>query len=278
MITITEPFNQKKLVNIVETFQTIAMKINRITVYLTKLTLLISFLVSSSFLYAQDDVKKWRFGLELAGGLSWLKPNNPQQQQDGVGFSYKYGMQFEYKMGDNFGFRSGFNVSSYRAGLKNTLDTLTLDAVMYSSPSSRNFAIDYVNIPIILKMNTNEIGYLTYFGFFGLNLGVKYDAIANISYEKDGVNKEDIPVADHFFLLNSSLVVGAGVEYNLSGHTYLVFSLTYNNGFINVFSGKVDDKENRTVSAVDATTSEVTYGKSRDATLKNVSLNVGIFF
>ena len=37
----------------------------------------------------------------------------------------------------------------------------------------RKYKINYVNIPLILKMKTKEIGYFTYFGEFGAVLGFK---------------------------------------------------------------------------------------------------------
>ena len=38
----------------------------------------------------------------------------------------------------------------------------------------RKYKVNYVTIPIGLKLKTKEIGYLTYFGEFGGNIGIPY--------------------------------------------------------------------------------------------------------
>jgi hypothetical protein len=52
------------------------------------------------------------------------------------------------------------------------------------------------------------------------------------------VNVEDIPVEDEAALLRAAMIVGLGLEYNLSGKTALLLGATFNNGLFNVASNR----------------------------------------
>ena len=49
---------------------------------------------------------------------------------------------------------------------------------------------------------------------------------------------EDLPVEDDVALLRAAMIVGLGIEYNLSGKTALLVGATFNNGLFNVSSNK----------------------------------------
>ena len=86
---------------------------------------------------------------------------------------------------------------------------------------------------------------MKYYGLFGLGLSFNYDASADEEFKYTTANNnggtlsaEDVDYGDEINLIRASLVVGLGAEYNLSGNTSLLFGLTFNNGFTNIFSEK----------------------------------------
>ena len=102
---------------------------------------------------------------------------------------------------------------------------------------SRNMKVNYVNIPLLIKMKTNEIGYLTYYGQFGLNTSVNTSArttdggeiVVGNSIALDDLKELDI--ANEINLIKLGGIIGFGVEYNVSDATSLTFSLNYDYGF-----------------------------------------------
>ena len=60
------------------------------------------------------------------------------------------------------------------------LDTASTTFSDYSFIKLQNRTIraQYVNIPLFIKMKTNEIGYLTYFGQFGFGVRALFNKIA----------------------------------------------------------------------------------------------------
>ena len=52
------------------------------------------------------------------------------------------------------------------------------------------------------------------------------------------VSYADVPVEDEVALMRAAMIVGLGIEYNLSGKTALLLGATFNNGLFNVASNK----------------------------------------
>ena len=97
---------------------------------------------------------------------------------------------------------------------------------------------NYIEVPAVLKLKTNDIGYLRYFGQFGLN-----NAFLIGQKIKEGVDAGDITKAK---AVDIGLNIGAGVEYNISQETDAVAGLYYVNGFNNAFdSGLGSIKHNQ---------------------------------
>jgi hypothetical protein len=111
---------------------------------------------------------------------------------------------------------------------------------------NRKYVVKYIEIPLMLKMKTNEIGYITYFGQFGFGTSFNLSAKANddFVYETTGDNETitnpDVDVKDDVRFLKESLIIGLGIEYSLGGTTSVIAGINFNNGFSNILKGKND--------------------------------------
>ena len=231
-----------------------------------------------------DNEKKVRFGLQFSPNLSWFKANTEGYKSEGTKFGFSYGLSLEYFMTKNYLFSSGISVLqtagniSYK-GVFNGLNVQN-DLVYVPSDIYVSYKIKYLEIPLVLKLRTNEIGYLTYFGQFGLKAGFNYSAKSDYEYiygssvSKIFSNdaKEDIN------WINLSLVIGVGLEYNISGNTSLSLGLTFNNGFINQLDTKLNELDVNGNALIDNEGNPVLTGKNASANLNYVALNIGIYF
>ena len=240
---------------------------------------------------AQED-KKVRFGLSVAPSVNWYKPENKRVfEYNGPGIGFQWGLDLEYKLND---------IASIYTGLKLTNDagkiSFTQDSVGYQlSPKAdkfidnesitsdnfyllkeRSYRVNYVTLPVGVKMKTNEIGYLTYFGQFGLNTSIRTKARAtDLSSPfdiKTGTSSaeatiDDLNIDDDMNLFRFQLSIGGGAEYNLSGSTSIVFGLNYNLGFSNVAR-----KTSRYIKNMQAENINQRF------TAHNIALTVGILF
>lgn len=185
---------------------------------------------------AQTDV---RFGFQVSPVFSWMTTDDNRINPSGTNLGLKLGMVGEFYFRENyavstgigFGFNHGGTLQydfggSYwtRSGLGSALDTL---------PAGTNlkYNIQYVEIPLGLKLRTREFGYLRYFVEPGITLGFKSQARGTIQGRGIGDEAEKINIRKEVNGLNLSWGLGAGVEYSLSENTSLVGGLGFQIGF-----------------------------------------------
>jgi hypothetical protein len=202
---------------------------------------LLAFLLLTTALYAEGD-QKLHFGLKAAPSLAWLKSDSPGYTSDGSKFGFSYGLVTEFNFSDHYAFATGIDIA-YRGGKFKTV--ASADSVTTSISST--YSLQYIEIPLTLKLKTNEIGYLTYYLQAGVAPG--YNIRARSSFVSTtqittagGVQTassegNNIDIKDNINNLNFSMIIGGGIEYTLSGSTVLLAGVQFNNGFLDVFDG-----------------------------------------
>ncbi|MBP7166476.1 MAG: PorT family protein [Bacteroidia bacterium] len=190
-----------------------------------KLLLLVTIILSTLSTYAQDQ--KFHFGLKITPSMAWIKPDNKDIEREGYKLGFSYGVQTEFRIQENYAIASGVQVA-YRGGKLKLVydDSLNIpDAVV-------NYKLQYVEIPMALKMKTNEFNKIRYYGMFGLSPGF----IIRAKYDTD--DEDDIDAKKDINVFNVNMLIGAGLEYTISGSTALTGGIEFNNGFFDVFDGK----------------------------------------
>lgn len=225
---------------------------------------------------AQDDFKKFRFGLKGAPNISWFKPDMKDFKSRGATLKFSYGLTTEFGLTKNYSFVTGLEVTTVGGKLSfpdstyyyadNKMDTANLFFL-----KERQYSMQYIDLPVMLKMKTNEIGYLTYFGQFGFNTSFRTKGVADdkgkFFLAGGDSDRPDIKINDDTGLFRIALNVGAGAEYNIAGNTSMFFGLNYSNGFTNVLKKKSKNLLNK-----DGTVLE------QKAVSKFVALTVGVLF
>jgi opacity protein-like surface antigen len=212
--------------------------------------------------FGQNDYKKFRFGLKGAPNISWMKPEASGLGSGNVALKFSYGLITEFALAENYLFATGLEILETGGTLDFTQDVIAVGSSDFLR--SRKYNLQYLNIPLMLKMRTNEIGYLRYFGMFGFDLGLRTKATATDS--KVGGSYQESNINNDIQLFRVALNLGAGVEYNLVGNTALVVNVNYSNAFTNSLRSR----------------SETLYLNNtrltQYATANFVALNVGIIF
>ena len=215
-----------------------------------------------------SEFRKLRFGLYGQGSLGWLSPIDGKKYSQGpLGLGFGWGFDIEINFNTNTSLRTGINLSTFKAGLNYYNSDLTLAKETYfvldasenyvnwdgNNPPdgdlyqlyNRKFKVNYVNIPVILKLKTNEIGYFTYYGEFGATLGFKTKALVDDEIKPLDYNQSDSSFSNSLNLnqklyildinadkstqpIRIGLNLGARAEYNLSGNTSIFFQLNWN--------------------------------------------------
>lgn len=180
-----------------------------------------------------SQAQKFRFGISGSTGYAWLKPVSKGLTVDKGAPAFSYGLMFDWNLGDNYAIATGLDISYKGGSLAYSKDTIT---------GGTTANLQYIEIPLMLKMKTKAIGYFTYFVQFGGSLGVTLNRSGD--YMLNGVNSAASPIAkvsddklnDYYNPITTSFIVSLGTEYNISGKTNLYGSLFFNNAFIDVLT------------------------------------------
>lgn len=182
--------------------------------------------------------QNFRFGLTASPLISWFGISGDDLKSDGVKIGFQYGLLFERNLGpgDNYVFSSGLIINSAGGFLKRE-DSLN---AIYSTIRS-----GYIEIPLAIKLRTNEVNYMRYYGQFGLTPGINIkarldqeDANGNDLFTDYNLKEETI-TGDKWNLFNLSLTLGLGAEYSMTETTVLTAGVFFQNGFVNVFENSM---------------------------------------
>ena len=189
-------------------------------------------ILSANITNAQEQ--KFHFGLKVAPTIAWMKPDTKGLNKDGSKLGFTYGLMGESNFSPNYAFTYGVQVA-YRGGI------LKYDTVSIFPRTS--FVLKYVELPIGIKMKTNEFNRYRYFGQFGLVPGLNLSAKSAIEKESNIESKANITD------INLSMMIALGAEYTISGSTTFLASLEFNNGFVDVLTKSKDtDPEFKAIS------------------------------
>ena len=238
-----------------------------------KTTALVCLLVISAFTFAQN---KFQLGFHFSPNMGWLQADSETVESDGSKVGFSYGIIADFNIADNYAISTGVNMLTLGSKF-NYPDIQDIDnsGSLTGGRTSAELRTRYVQIPLALKLKTNQIGYMTYYGKFGFAAAYGYDREANTDFVYPGgngsVSKEEVNFDDETNFFRASLIVGLGAEYNISGNTSLVFGVTYDNGLTNIFDedGYNADVDGNGVNPKD---------KNIKALSKAIVLNLGVFF
>ncbi|TXB65071.1 PorT family protein [Vicingus serpentipes] len=225
-----------------------------------------------------DEERKFRLGLHFSPSISWLSTNSSGYTSDGSKLGFAYGLSTEFYLAKNYLFSTGITINSIGGKIKYE-SVYDVNGLLFPSEVKQSIKINYVDIPLTIKLKTNQIGYISYYGNFGVNLGLRYQSKSDFEYtDFDNITKSDVNTSSDIKFMNINLVVGGGIEYNLSGNTNIMLGLTYNNGFINVLDSKTPVLNANGKATINNEGNPVYSDKSASANINFFTLNLGVYF
>lgn len=226
------------------------------TIKSTFLLALVSFFVSNA--QAQDD-RDFRIGFKIIPGLNVVKAKTSNVQKDGSGIGFSFGLMADIKLDQNYFFTPELNITSMSNSMK-MKDTAKLTLPNTSGNFSKvtyKYNLKYIEIPLTFKFRTNESNGIRYWGQIGIAPGVLIGNQVTTSAEQNIPNQPGFPTnekyistasendrydfnehSDNVNLLRTSMILGAGIEYRLSGNTSFYAGLRFNNGFTDILNDK----------------------------------------
>lgn len=231
-----------------------------------KKTILILILVLTGLFTAYAQVKPFRFGAKVIPNISWIRPQTEGYESDGAAMGIGWGFISDVTITDNYFFSTGFDMEWNHAELHYPHKTEGIDqeGTLY-----RQYKLKSIDIPLSIKMRTNQFDRFAFFGQLGIGVGFRIGSKADDQFEYVNENQQTIltpveenEINDEISLVKASVLIGGGAEYFIDESTSIMASISYKNGLTNILDG----------------TNDINTSLKEKAFLNQLQINIGIIF
>lgn len=177
-------------------------------------------------------------GVKVAPNIGWLRVDQDKYSSEGIVPGISWGLIADFYFAENYALSSGFDVS-FHNGKISYPDNHNLSGS--EGMLTRKYRLKYIDIPILVKMKTNDIGSFRFFGLIGIQPGVRIGSKAKDSFSEgptETYTKDWHSIDSQTNLFRMSMVIGAGAEYPIDNSTSLIAGINFINGFSDVLKGK----------------------------------------
>ncbi|MDF1571030.1 MAG: porin family protein [Bacteroidales bacterium] len=165
--------------------------------------------------------------------LSWITSDESGVNGDGAILGLNTGLEFDIFFMPHYAFTFGVDLNnqggkivySDSINFQQTNGTLEIPA-----GSSLKHNLQYLGVPLGLKLKTAELGYTTFYVHGGL--APLFNVRATTSSDPLLLVRENIKPEVHVFSMN--YFIAAGIEYRLAGNTAIIFGFRWSAGFNDV--------------------------------------------
>jgi hypothetical protein len=190
--------------------------------------------------------QKISFGIHADPVIGWFGSDIKETKNNGARPGFNFGLTFNKYFSPNYSFSTGISLINAGGRLVST-DTVIMEFTNFKSTVLPEkpvvYKIQYVAIPLGLKLQTNQIGYVTFFTDLGLDPKVVVGGKADIN----SLNISGEKAINELRIFNLSYHITAGIEYSLGGTTALVAGLNFENNFLDI-TKDIGDQLNDKVS------------------------------
>lgn len=212
--------------------------------------------------FAQDAAEKQILaGLTLGGAMSF-NSSQTNTMDSKVGGAFLAGMALDWSFSKNVGLTTGleFEFDNFTTIYKDKpfFDYDDREIIRHKElgdKSYESFRLDErkhsninLTLPVMLKFQTNYLGYFRYFGRFGIrntvnlmnrtkNMGEGFENVGSLIMAPTDVSElKEMRSKGLMSFYRGSVGITGGAEYNITGNTVLVAELGYFYGFTEMFA------------------------------------------
>ncbi len=178
----------------------------------------------------QIFAQKLSFSVVFDPQLTWMKSDTKSIEREGTRFGFNAGLVLDGYFAENYAFSTGVSILQTGGQLMlvdstGLQDPYWLDTL--PSGTSVIYKLQYITIPLSLKLKSNQIGYNTFFAHLGINNHINIRALAGAP----GTDISDEDIMDEVRLFMMSYFIGGGLEYSLGGNTAWMAGIYFTSGF-----------------------------------------------
>ena len=208
--------------------------------------LLLIVLVFLGAFHSLNGQSRMKFSVHADPQFAWFSSDDESVVPDGSIFHMQTGLQMDLFFDKNYAFSLGFGINNMGGNLRYSDSTVFInktDTIFAAPGQVVRHNLQYLDMPLGLKLKTEELGYATFFLEIGFNPMININAFGTT--KDDLFDKESIRDDTHMF--NLGYHAGIGVEYRLGGSTAAIGGIRWSSGLTDVTG---NDKANVTLNAL----------------------------
>jgi len=213
--------------------------------------------------YPQDQKQSVKLGLKASPNMAWMAPETKNYNYDGISGGATIGLVTDFYFAKNYAFSSGFNFA-FLNGKLTYGDMKILNNDTINGQMNRKYKFVYLDIPYMIKLQTNTFGRVSFFGQIGFSTGFRISAKARDEFVWDGTDspyEENSNITSQTTIIREAVLFGIGLEYHLDVNTRIFFGANYSNSLNNIL------KDINSAS-----------GLNQKALLNFIEFNLGVLF
>ncbi len=205
-----------------------------------KITLLFTFLIGIGLTLSAQETPL-RLGVQVSPTFSWMSSNQNTITGNGTNTGLNIGLTAEYFFGQNYAITSGISFMmnqggtlQYETGGNLFPDSELSDPTFNNLPNGINiqYKLQYIEIPLSIRLQTEEIGYLRYFAQIPyFSIGFPIQGRADFS---SGVTSADENILPDVTSLALTWGLGAGAEYAVSESASLIGGIYFDSSILDM--------------------------------------------
>ncbi|AYA38316.1 PorT family protein [Hymenobacter oligotrophus] len=176
-------------------------------------------------------------GLKVSPSITSLRVSSPTErnfQSDGSRAGIGGGVVVDYFFGENYAFSTGLNLTFKGGNVRYLTENSPTDNSL--STQKQKIGLQYLEIPVTLKLFTNEITTDTklYFQVGGTANARVASRINGNKFYTDPSTGNETKASSHFIVPDAALLGGLGVEYQVGQSTKVFAGVSYHRGLFNI--------------------------------------------
>jgi hypothetical protein len=199
-----------------------------------------------------------KMGLLASPQVTWMSSDANSIKSDGPMMGFNFGLLSDFYFADRYCISTGITINNSAGKLvyNDSTPFKTSDEMDTLMPGTMvKYRVQYIEIPLAFKFQSNQIGYFEYYAQFGLTGHVRVSANCTI----DDYDISKAGCKDEINLFNVGYNIGGGINYYFSKNTALTAGIIYTNGFVDITNNDRKTKPDKTL-------------------LKSITLKFGVIF
>lgn len=179
--------------------------------------------------------KGFAFGFKFGPGFDWTGSTTGGAVNEGTRVGMNLGLAAEFYFAENYAIVSGINVNLNRGHYSFVDGTLDSLANLQTYNVDRMYKGTVYEIPLMLKMVTNQFGNLPLRYYAQVGAGIGYAQKVKVADAFDGIERPETysTTNKEFSNLRFALKAGLGAQYSIDETMRLFLGVNFSHDFIN---------------------------------------------